>query len=79
MKISIQQIEKQLLAVQVAANNVQKNQAEGVLNGLCEAYFSMGIITRGYWDDVLRRANNNSLPSIYQTMLEDNDWLIPYN
>ena len=75
MKTPLQHIENQLCEVNQLSDKENKRWAEGVLQGLCEAYFNMGLINQKEWDEVWKKAeiNNRSSISPKPTSI-DNDW-----
>ena len=56
MKTPLQHIENQLCEVNQLSDKENKRWAEGVLQGLCEAYFNMGLINQKEWDEVWKKA-----------------------
>ena len=79
MKTPTQQIEDLILELLTPSNNEGKYHTEDTLKRLCKRYHSMGMITQEYSDNALKRGKINPLPDSYKTMLEDDDWLIPYD
>ena len=75
MKTPLQHIEDQLCEVNQLSDKENKRWAEGVLQGLCEAYFNMGFINQKEWDEVWERLDINYRSSInLSSNSTDNDW-----
>lgn len=50
-EFAIMHIKEQLREISKISNSEIRQWSDGVLNGMCSAYFNMGLISLEQWDD----------------------------